>query len=226
MVITICNEKGGSGKSTIAINLASRFAKDYNTLLIDTDSQRSVETFADIRADSDIDSTFMTATKLGSSLSKEIKLLQNQYELVLIDTGGRDSREMRQSLLVSNAVIVPCVASQFDIAVLNKMIDSLLEVKTINENLKAFFILSRGTTNLFLARKNTNLKDFLTKKLYESGMADYFVLLNSAIYEREAYKNSIIDGLSVFEFCKENDKAYIEFENFYKELIEHITTEN
>lgn len=52
MVITICNEKGGSGKSTIAVNLAFRFAKDYNLLLIDTDSQRSIEAFTTIRADS------------------------------------------------------------------------------------------------------------------------------------------------------------------------------
>ena len=225
MVITICNEKGGSGKSTIAINLASRFAKekDCNLLLIDADSQRSIETFTSIRADNEVESTFTTATKLGSSLMQEIKLLEKQYGLILIDTGGRDSKETRQSLILSNAVIVPCIASQFDIAVLDKMIDILLEVKTtINPNLKVFFVLSRGTTNLFLAQKNNNLKDFLTESLKENEAGKDFILLDSVIHEREAYKNAIIDGLSIFEFCKENDKAYIEFENFYKELIGYL----
>ena len=223
MVITICNEKGGSGKSTIAINLAYRFAKDCNLLLIDTDSQRSIETFTSIRADNEVQSIFTTATKLGSSLMQEIKLLEKQYELILIDTGGRDSKETRQSLILSNAVIVPCVASQFDIAVLEKMINILLEVKsTINPTLKVFFILSRGTTNLFLAQKNNNLKDFLIEALNENAVGKDFVLLDSIIYEREAYKNAIIDGLSIFEFCKESDKAYIEFENFYQELIKNL----
>ena len=75
MVITICNEKGGSGKSTIVINLASRFAqeKGCNLLLIDTDSQRSIETFTSIREYNGIKPTFSAITKLGSSLMKEIK---------------------------------------------------------------------------------------------------------------------------------------------------------
>lgn len=223
MVITICNEKGGSGKSTIAVNLAFRFAKENNLLLIDTDSQRSIEAFTTIRSDNDLESIFTTATKLGSSLLQEIKLLQNQYEIIMIDTGGRDSKETRQALILSDIVIVPCIASQFDIAVLEKMINILLEVKsTINPNLKVFFVLSRATTNLFLSQKNTNLKDYLIANLKENEAGSEFILLNSIIHEREAYKNSIIEGLSIFELCKENDKAYIEFEGFYQELIMYL----
>lgn len=154
---------------------------------------------------------------------QEIKLLQNQYELVLIDTGGRDSKETRQALILSQVVIIPCIASQFDIAVLEKMINILLEVKaTINPNLKVFFVLSRATTNLFLSQKNTNLKDYLIETLKENEAGEDFILLDSVIYEREAYKSAIIEGLSIFEFCKENDKAYVEFEGFYKELAKKL----
>lgn len=223
MVITICNEKGGSGKSTMAVNLAFRFAKDYNLLLIDTDSQRSIEAFTTIRADNNVESTFTTATKLGSALMQEIKLLKEQYELVLIDTGGRDSKETRQALILSNVVIVPCIASQFDIAVLDKMISILLEVKmTINPDLKVFFVLSRATTNLFLSQKNTSLRDYLSENLKENEAGSDFILLDSVLHEREAYKNAIIEGLSIFELCKESDKAYIEFEAFYQEILKHL----
>ena len=223
MVIAICNEKGGSGKSTMAVNLAFRFAKDYNLLLIDTDSQRSIEAFTTIRADNNVESTFTTATKLGSALIQEIKLLKEQYELVLIDTGGRDSKETRQALILSNVVIVPCIASQFDIAVLDKMISILLEVKmTINPDLKVFFVLSRATTNLFLSQKNTSLRDYLSENLKENEAGSDFILLDSVLHEREAYKNAIIEGLSIFELCKESDKAYIEFEAFYQEILKHL----
>ena len=223
MVIAICNEKGGSGKSTMAVNLAFRFAKDYNLLLIDTDSQRSIEAFTTIRADNNVESTFTTATRLGSALIQEIKLLKEQYELVLIDTGGRDSKETRQALILSNVVIVPCIASQFDIAVLDKMISILLEVKmTINPDLKVFFVLSRATTNLFLSQKNTSLRDYLSETLKENEAGSDFILLDSVLHEREAYKNAIIEGLSIFELCKESDKASIEFEAFYQEILKHL----
>ena len=51
MVISICNEKGGSGKSTLATNIAiyEFFAKKNYTWLIDSDPQRSIATFLNIR---------------------------------------------------------------------------------------------------------------------------------------------------------------------------------
>lgn len=224
MIINICNEKGGSGKSTIAINLASRFAIDnYKTLLIDTDSQRSIEAFTNIRASNNLESKFATATKLGTSLISEIKLFESQYELIVIDTGGRDSIETRQAITISNIVIVPCVASQIDVVVLEKMLNILIEAKlSVNPNLKVFFVLSRGATNMRLAQKNNNLKDFLAERLIKNESIKDFILLDSVIYEREAYRNAFIEGLSICEFCKKKDKAYLEFENFYKELTKKI----
>ena len=53
MVISIVNEKGGSGKTTLAVNLAARLSEDGdNVLLIDADPQRSTEVFSDIRSQS------------------------------------------------------------------------------------------------------------------------------------------------------------------------------
>ena len=66
MVIAICNEKGGSGKTNIAINLALKLAlAGDDTLLIDADPQRSVDVFTDIRADSSLPLLFNSVSKLG-----------------------------------------------------------------------------------------------------------------------------------------------------------------
>ena len=66
MVIAICNEKGGSGKTNIAINLALKLALvGDDTLLVDADPQRSVDVFTDIRADSSLPLLFNSVSKLA-----------------------------------------------------------------------------------------------------------------------------------------------------------------
>ena len=103
MVIAVCNEKGGSGKTTISINLAVKLGLlGEDTLLIDADPQRSIEVFTNIRDKENIDLTFNTVAKFGNSLAKEVQSLKSKYDAIVIDTGGRDSQEMRQALAISD----------------------------------------------------------------------------------------------------------------------------
>ncbi len=86
MLIAITNEKGGSGKTNIAINLAVKLSlMGDETLLIDADPQRSVDVFTDIRADSSLPLLFNSVSKIGSSLLKEIQSLKQKYDSVVID---------------------------------------------------------------------------------------------------------------------------------------------
>ena len=51
MIISVVNEKGGSGKTTIATNLAFKFAQEgIDLMLIDADPQRSIETLIDLES--------------------------------------------------------------------------------------------------------------------------------------------------------------------------------
>lgn len=71
MIITIANSKGGSGKSTICLNLAIRFAlENKDVIIIDTDEQRSVGKFSDIRE------------SRKSNLLKQIALLARNIILI------------------------------------------------------------------------------------------------------------------------------------------------
>ncbi|MCV3554075.1 ParA family protein, partial [Campylobacter sp. CNRCH_2013_0898h] len=135
MIISICNEKGGSGKSTLAVNLSSRLAEDGdNILLFDSDPQRSTEVFINIRNNSNLKQNFKHSSDinlLNSSFKNEL----NNYDAIIIDTGGRDSREMRKSMLLSNVIIIPTIASQYDVSVLDHMLNIYKEVKSINKNI-------------------------------------------------------------------------------------------
>ncbi len=210
MIISVCNEKGGSGKTTIALNIAVKLGLlKEDTLLIDADPQRSIEVFTNIRANENIDLIFNTVSKFGSSLGKEVKSLQNKYSSIVIDTGGRDSEEMRQALAISD----------LDIAVLNKMINLFNQAKAFNPNAKALITISKASPNPFLTKKIEDLKQYIKDKDLED-----IKLCESVIFEREAYKNSFSNGLGILEFLDEKSKAYQDFNNFFDELVEYVNS--
>ncbi|TXE84753.1 AAA family ATPase [Campylobacter peloridis] len=218
MVISILNEKGGSGKTTLAINLAFKFSNEgLDMLLVDADPQRSVETFMGFRADSGFELPFSSISKVGSSLSKEIKNFIPKYDSIIIDTGGRDSNEMRQALLISDLIIIPTIASGYDQAVLNKMIELIKETTIMNEKIKALIVINRANPNPFLNKKIEDLKSYLESK----DIGENVKIAKTIIYEREIYKNVVFSGLGISEL-EENNKAKKEIDSLYCDLLNFV----
>jgi chromosome partitioning protein len=88
MVIAVCNQKGGTGKSTIAVHLAVCFATaGQRTLLIDADPQQSALSW---KADRPTDLPQIQVVGLPApNLHKEIEAFKADYEVIVIDGGGR-----------------------------------------------------------------------------------------------------------------------------------------
>lgn len=222
MIVPVVNEKGGSGKTTIALNLAFKFAEQgIDTMLVDADPQRSVETLIDYRVKNGLELPFTSVSRTGDSLAKEVRNLAKKYDSVIIDTGGRDSKEMRQALLVSNIVIIPTIiTSGFDQAVLNKMLNLLGDTLVMNENLKTLIVNNKASTNPMLQSKISKFVDFLK----EVNLPENVKLAKTTLYEREIYKNVVFSGKSVIELDSEN-KAKDEINALYNELLEFASKE-
>ncbi|OCR19354.1 chromosome partitioning protein ParA [Helicobacter pullorum] len=219
MVISFCNEKGGCGKSTLSILLSARLAEDGDeVLLIDADPQKSVNVFMEARNSNGLSPLFSSISKLGNTLKDEIRLMRNKFDCLIIDTGGRDTVEMRQSFLSSDVVIIPVIPSTLDESIMKYMIDIFQKSRDYNENLVGLILPSKITTNPFVQTKE--LQDFKgvfeeTKK--ESGVENLF-LMESYIADRKAYKDTIRMGKSLKEFGGV-ETAKQEFEKFFQELV-------
>ncbi|HEB7722810.1 TPA: ParA family protein [Campylobacter jejuni] len=218
--ISICNEKGGCGKTTILSNLAiALYEEGKKNLVIDADPQKSLGTFVSIRNQEGHLKKFDYVIKQGEAYFDyilDLKQNNKDYEFILSDTGGRDSKEMRFALALSDIVIIPIIPSQYDVSVFDRMIEVVKMAKVKNPNLQVFILINLASTNPFLSKKIDELRDYI-----KSVEQDCIKLLDFVIFQREKYKIFTQMGLGVIEENKKDDKAYLEM-NKLCEFIKKI----
>jgi len=116
-VITISQQKGGTGKTTLAVHLAMAFIKyhDLKVAIIDTDPQGSLGKWFMIRSEKKVSNenlTFKTASLWGAQY--ESKTLKNDHDIVIIDTPPKIESDARPSIEAADLVLIPMAASHVD----------------------------------------------------------------------------------------------------------------
>ena len=212
MIILIGGEKGGTGKTTIATNLAAiRATLGHDVLLVDTDKQGSASAWSDMRDARNTSIRIPNIRKFGINLKSDIKDLQNRYQDIIIDAGGRDSVELRAAMIVADIMYIPVQASQFDIWTLSIINDLVSQTKNYNINLESFVLINRATTNPSVnevEEAKSVLNDF-----------EYLKLSPSTLKERISYRKAAKGGLSIIELDQKDQKAISEITMLYKEVF-------
>lgn len=211
MIVLIGGEKGGTGKTTVVTNLAAlgvNAKKDL--LLVDTDKQGSASAWTSVRDSNDELTRIPCIQKFGENIAKEVKSLSEKYDEILIDAGGQNSQELRASMLVADKLYIPIQAAQFDVWTLGVMDQLVSQAKLINENLEAYILINRASTN-----PSINEMDEVIEVLEEF---EHLNLASNVIRERIAFRKAARAGLSVSEMAKSDVKASQEIEGVYKEV--------
>lgn len=213
MIILIGGEKGGTGKTTIATNLAAMRVKEgYDVLLVDTDKQGSASAWSDIRdiKNKDID-RIPNIQKFGSNLAADIRDLKARYGDIIIDAGGRDSVELRAAMTIAEKMYIPVQASQFDIWTLSIINDLVYQAKGFNPGLSPRVLINRAATNPVVnevTEVQAVINDF-----------EYLKITSIILKERISYRKAAKSGLAVIELDKQDLKATHEIEALYKEVF-------
>lgn len=208
MIILIGSKKGGVGKSTLATNIAAfLITKGKDVVLVDSDRQSTSANWAHDRSESDLPQ--LECVRQYDNIRKTLVDLSRRYEHVIVDCQGRDSIELRTGLLAADICIIPCKPSQPDLDTIPIMIGVINTAREINENLKAFCVLTMTPTNHTITEKADSI----------AYLDDYpdIKLLNTIISERKVYRDAIATGYGVTEM--ENDKAKLEIENLMMEIM-------
>ncbi len=186
MKIGILNQKGGAGKTTIALHLAHALAmRDYQVLLVDADPQGSSRDWATAR---ETDAPFSVIGLDRPIIHKEITKLAKGYDYVLIDGAPRVSDLTRSAILASDLVLIPIQPSPLDIWAAHSVVELIQEAEIYKPNLKAKFIINRKIVNTAIASEAVEvLKDYP------------YPTFEAAISQRIAFAESLNIGSTVLE---------------------------
>lgn len=199
MIVVVGGIKGGSGKTTVATNLAVMSSlAGRDVLLIDADDQETATDFTTLRSEQRAGGAGYTNIKLtGAAVRTETQKLAAKYEEIIIDTGGRDTASQRAALTVADVLLVPFVPRSFDVWTLEKVALLVSEIRAVNPNLKAFAFLNRTDPR---GQDNDDAADYLK----ETSELEF---INTPLGARKAFGNAAAAGLAVTELKQEDAKA-------------------
>jgi chromosome partitioning protein len=212
MIIVVGGIKGGSGKTTVATNLAvMRSAEGHDVLLIDADDQETSTDFTIIRNERRPEGAGYTSIKLtGAAVRTETLRLANKYEDIIIDTGGRDTTSQRAALTVADALLVPFVPRSFDVWTIEKVSGLVGEMQTANANLQAYTFINRADPR---GQDNDDAAEVLKE-------IETLSFIETPLGARKAFGNAAAGGLAVTELKPQDPKATEEFLMLYRYIFD------
>lgn len=209
MIITICCEKGGSGKSSLAQALAVFLTlKDKDVLLVDADPQRTTGEWAEERAENN--ARPISCVEKTGNIANDLKDLDKRYQFIVVDCGGADSKAMRSALSVSDMALLPFRPKRRDLRTSVKMADIIETVLAINPDLIVRSVITQAPTHPNQRKRIESAKQLLTS-LDLNPLDNFTRNLN-------CWDDAEEDGLSVLEY-KEDKKGAEDAENVFIEFL-------
>lgn len=211
MIIVVGNHKGGTSKSTLAVNLAVEYQhQGRKVIILETDP--TVSTASQWAADREntTQEPITTVRKTGR-LGSTIDDLAAAYDIVLIDTAGKDSTELRSAAHRADLLLVPTSTTVADLDATRIFLSWMDEARDMNPALKILVVISKAPTYW-----HSNHVQTATAALAEIPKEIEFDLADTVIHHRNVYAQALSEGLSVVE--SDNPKAKAEIQLLTQEI--------
>jgi len=206
MIISVLNQKGGTGKTTLAVNITREYTKrGLKSLLVDSDSQGSALRWHEESGGELIDLTCLPVT----TLDKDVVKFKDRYERIIIDGIPRVSPLTVCAIKAADMVLIPVQPSPYDVWATEDLVRLVKERIELTEGkLKAAFVICRNI-------KGTKLGREIIEQLSDLGLHVFF----NGTYQRQEYARSVQAGRTVCEGGTEAKTEIIaivnELEDFY-----------
>lgn len=203
LIISLANQKGGVGKSTLALNLARFYAtKNVKTAIVDADAQGSI---ARLLGNNPTDwHGIDLITKDRFRTFQDLKNL-NQYQLVVIDTPPYLSTDLPKIFEISNFILIPMKAGAFDFLSTGDIISLVGTAMQKNKRLKAGIVINMALNNK-KSQFEKSFRDLLKNANIErNGIS----LLKTPVTNRIEFSRSALRNETIFETEDENAKKEI-----------------
>ena len=207
-VITIAQQKGGTGKTTLAVNLTLAFIK-YHSLkvaIIDTDPQGSLGKWFMIRSEKKISNknlTFKTASLWGAQY--ESKILKQDHDVIIIDTPPKIESDARPAIEAADLVLIPVAPSHVDFWATESIIE----------------IAKKAKRKILIQINRANHRSKLISKTYEYIKGINISATKTLIGHRQIFIASMGEGKTVVEKQRKS-KAVEEISKISEQILLEI----
>jgi chromosome partitioning protein len=207
-VIAITQQKGGTGKTTLAVHLALAFIKYHNlkVAIIDTDPQGSLGKWFMIRTEKKIlndNLTFKTASLWGAQY--ESKILKVDHDIVIIDTPPKIESDARPSIEAADLVLIPMAASHVDFWATGAIVD----------------IAKKADKKILIQINRSNQRSKLITKTNDFIKSLNLLSTKTIIGNRQIYASSMGEGKTAVEKQKKGN-AVEEIKNLSEQILSEV----
>ena len=215
-VITFCNQKGGVGKTTLAVNLTAMLADEgYKTCLVDADRQQSASAWYLARANrfSEAEKTinFQAVAKLYENMEKtdvlsDMQRMKQDYDVLVVDTPGKSDLITLRLMACADLILIPLPPGNFDFwgsETTRDQVEKLVETGSI-------------AARVIFSRLSANSNSRNTREALQAAQQLNIPVMQTKIYNRSIYE-SCADGYTVFEL-RNVAPARMEMREFLNEV--------
>jgi chromosome partitioning protein len=207
-IITVINQKGGSGKTNIAMTLAGSFgARGYATLLVDGDAQgTATHWYASVPEGKTFPAKVINLAAAAGQIGRAMRDHIADYDIVIVDTPGslRDPVPL-SSLLLSDLALVPMIPAPGDLWATNQLLELVDQARSINAELDV-----RVVPNMVQATA-------LASAALEALARIHLPVTETHITLRTAYRQALTEGTTVLGL--KDAKAIEESERLVDEVL-------
>ncbi len=206
-VFSITNQKGGTGKTTLAMNFAAGLAQRGRTLVIDADPQGSAGQWAGVAPD---DKPFpVSVIAVAGNLGREINRFREDYQHIVIDCPPTlETDNTRQSMMTSDIVLIPTLPSPVDLWASVRLANTIEQIKMSRLNFRAYMIINQLEPRSAISRG------------MQQALSEFDIpALDNHLRRRAIYRNAALEGTSVFCMGKRAEPAAQEISAIIEELL-------